>query len=173
MRDERSASDDIALHIPQITELDFRQQMLADAATMAYNAPWFPPDGRVDFPKSRWPEWYARWIGKEPERFCAYLQRKQDGTFVGEVCWHRMPDAEEWEIGIVVLARYRCRGYGQKGLSLLLERAFLKNTIPRLRNTFEPSRTAARRVHQKAGFTETRSSDGLLRLLLTRNDYLR
>ena len=28
----------------------FRQALMADPATMAYNAPWFPPDGTTPLP---------------------------------------------------------------------------------------------------------------------------
>ena len=29
----------------------FRQAMMADPATMAYNAPWFPPEGTIPLPR--------------------------------------------------------------------------------------------------------------------------
>lgn len=163
---------ELTLHIPALSELVFRQKMLSDPATMAYNAPWFPPDGCIDFPESVWHEWYTRWIGKEPERFYAYLRRESDGAFVGEVCWHRVPDAEDWEIGVVVFAPYRCQGYGRQGLKLLLERAFLADGLPCLSNTFEPERAAAHRIHREAGFREIDTKGGLLHLRLTKEEYL-
>ena len=108
---------ELTLHIPALSELVFRQKMLSDPATMAYNAPWFPPDGCIDFPESVWHEWYTRWIGKEPERFYAYLRRESDGAFVGEVCWHRVPDAEDGRSAWSCSRRTAAKVMGGRGLS--------------------------------------------------------
>jgi len=40
---------------------------------MAYNATWFPPDGCILEPKEKWQSLPENWIGKEPERFYAFL----------------------------------------------------------------------------------------------------
>ena len=166
------STDMLSLHVPLPCELGFRQTMLSDPATMAYNAPWFPPDGCIEFPETKWDEWYKRWIGHEPERFYAYLRRTGDGAFVGDVCWHRIPDEEACEIGVVIHSPHRGHGYGKQGLFLLTERAFRIGNVPALCNTFESTRTAARRIHRAAGFRETEGRDGLLYLYLTRDEYL-
>ena len=165
-------ADVLSLHVPLLRELGFRQTMLSDPATMSYNAPWFPPDGCIEFPETKWDEWYKRWIGHEPERFYAYLRRNSDGAFVGEICWHRLPNANACEIGVVIHSPYRGCGYGKQGLFLLTEQAFLKDGVPALCNTFESTRTAARRIHRAAGFRETEGEDDLLHLYLTRNEHL-
>lgn len=163
--------DRLTLYLPGPEELAFRQALMADPATMSYNAPWSPPNGCLDFPRERWADWHARWVGQEPERFYAYLRREGDGAFVGEVDFHHTPEQNWWDMGILILARERGKGYGQQGLALLLDRAFRVNGIPRLHNCFEPVRFAALHIHQAAGFREVSTEDGVLHLLLTKEAY--
>ena len=164
--------EELTLHIPGPEELWFYERMLSDPATMAYNAPWFPPDGCVPFPPQEQGAWYARWIGREPERFYAYLQRRADGAFVGGVHYHRDPARDRWDMGIVIYAPERGRGYGRQGLALLLDRAFVTDGIDCLHNEFEPARAAALHLHLAAGFRQAGTEDGILQLELTRQDYL-
>ena len=80
--------DELQLYIPRSNDGWFYVKMMSDPETMAYNAPWFPPDGCIPDPDSGWVELQKSWIGKAPERFYAFLQRKTDGTFVGDVNYH-------------------------------------------------------------------------------------
>lgn len=136
----------------------FRQALMADPATMHYNAPWFPPDGTIPFPEDTWDAFLADWQNAEPERFVAYLER-EDGQLVGEVCWHGMGTG----MGIVILAKYRGQGYGAEGLQLLMDRAFSHPEIPYLENNFESDRDPALRMHLHAGFVQVGvDADGYL-----------
>ena len=151
--------------LPTRDNLSFRQRMLSDPATMAYNAPWFPPDGCVPFPESAWDEWLDKWTDHEPERFCGFLV-EEDGRLVGEICWHGYGAG----MGVVILAEHRGRGYGAEGLRLLVDRAFRHPEIPSLTNEFESSRTAAMAVHRRLGFVPVREEDGILTLTLMRSE---
>jgi len=130
---------------------------------MAYNAPWFPPDGTIPFPQDEWDAWLDRWTNAEPERFCGYLQR-EDGALVGEVCWHSFGR----EMGVVIHAPFRRMGYGRQGLALLVERAFRHGEISVLENTFESERDGALALHLQAGFVPVGQRDGMLCVRLTR-----
>jgi RimJ/RimL family protein N-acetyltransferase len=165
-------ANDLRLYIPHPEDGWFYVKMMSDPETMAYNAPWFPPDGCIPAPETRWPELLKDWIGKEPERFYAFLQRKSDGAFVGDVNVHENPERGWWDMGIVIYAPERGKGYGKQGLSLLLEQAFKVDGIPRLHNDFEQTRSAAWQIHRAAGFRETGIVDGILQLELTREEYL-
>ncbi|MBQ2061618.1 MAG: GNAT family N-acetyltransferase [Oscillospiraceae bacterium] len=165
-------ADRLELHVPQPDELWFRQKILSDPATMAYNAPWFPPDGCIPFPESAWDDFYAKWIGHRPDRFYAYLRRISDGAFVGEVDYRRTPGSDRWDIGVVVSADCRGLGYGMEGLRLLIEHAFLTDGVTCLQNDFETSRGAACRIHKVFGFRETGTKDGIIHLELTRDEFL-
>lgn len=146
--------------------MPFRQSMLEDPATMAYNAPYFPPDGTIPFPESKWAGWLERWTGREPERFCGYVL---DGdTPVGEVCWHGMGS----DMGVVIRADYRGQGYGREALGLLMARAFGHAEIAYLRNTFETDRDPAMRLHLSMGFVPVGTEDGLTVVEMTRERYV-
>ncbi len=160
--------DALRLYVPRREDGWFYVQMLTDPATMAYNAPWFPPDGCIPGAAEEWNDFYAGWIGHGPERFYAYLQRVSDGAFVGDVNYHRNGQA----MGIVIYAPERGKGYGKAGLGLLLDRAFRVDGVPALCNDFETDRDAAYAIHRAAGFREAGVSDGILHLVLTREDYL-
>ena len=51
-RGAASISEDLRLYIPRPEDGWFYRKMLSDPATMAYNAPWFPPDGCIPDPDS-------------------------------------------------------------------------------------------------------------------------
>lgn len=123
-----------------------------------------PISGCIDFSEEKWAGWYEHWIGHEPERFYAYLCR-EDGTFVGDVCYHDFGEDGVRMIGIVIHSAYRGMGYSEEGLRLLTERAFSHPEIVTLRNEFETHRTAALRIHRKVGFiVETNDKDAVLTL---------
>lgn len=164
--------DDLKLYIPKLEELDFYQSLLADPETMSYNAPWFPPDGCIDFPKKLWEDWHKNWIDQEPDRFYAYLQRTSDGAFIGDVNFHYNKSDDWWDMGIVILASERGKGYGKKGLKLLLDRAFKVSKVHTLHNSFDKTRNAAYRAHKSVGFNEIEKEDGYFHLIITREDYL-
>ena len=139
---------------------------------MAYNAAWFPPDGCIPNPEEAWADLQAEWIGKAPQRFYAFLQRVSDDAFVGDVNYHSSPEGDWWDMGIVILASERSKGYGKQGLYLLLDRAFRVDGVHCLHNDFERTRAAAYRIHKAVGFREIGPQDGLFHLELTREAYL-
>lgn len=164
-------NDALTLYLPRPDELWFYQKLLADPATMSFNAPWFPPDGCIPFPESEWADWYAFWFGQEPTRFYAYLRRESDGAFVGDVNDHFVPDKDWWDMGIRIYAPERGKGYGKQGLALLLEHAFHVDGVARLHNDFEDTRAAACHIHRSLGFREIGREGGIVHLLLTREEY--
>ncbi|MGN1068990.1 MAG: GNAT family N-acetyltransferase [Candidatus Fimadaptatus sp.] len=136
----------------------FRQALMADPATMAYNAPWFPPEGTIPFPEEEWDAFLAGCRDREPEAFLGFLEN-EEGLLVGEVNWHDMGRS----MGIVIKAEYRGRGYGGEGLAMLKERAFAHPEIPCLENNFESERDRALAMHLHAGFVPAgRDQDGYL-----------
>ena len=114
----RNKMSDLQLYIPHPEDGWFYVKMMSDPETMAYNAPWFPPDGCIPEPEAEWLDLQADWIGKAPERFYAFLQRKSDGAFVGDVNYHSSPEQDWCDMGIVIYAPERGKGYGRQGLSL-------------------------------------------------------
>ena len=163
-------TETLTLYIPKPEDGWFYAKMMSDPETMAYNAPWFPPDGCIPHPEEGWRRLSSDWIGAEPERFYAYLQRASDGAFVGDVNFHRTPERGWWDMGVVIYAPERGKGYGKQGLRLLAEHAF-SHGVTRLHNAFETTRDAAYRMHRAVGFRETGRLDGMVYLELTEEDY--
>lgn len=171
----------IELYIPRQEELWFAQKMLADSDTMSYNANWavtydgyHRETGCVDFPESEWADWYNRWIDNEPERFYAYIRRRRDGEWVGDVNFHYNPDKDWWDMGIVIYAPYRGNKYAVPALELLLDHAFLVCQVSRIHNDFEIARNevAAWKTHLSAGFREIGRENGWLEVMVTREQWL-
>ncbi|MBR4502784.1 MAG: GNAT family N-acetyltransferase [Clostridia bacterium] len=166
-------TDVLHLYIPHPEDGWFYVKMMSDPETMAYNAPWFPPCGCIPSPETEWLRLQEHWIGKEPERFYAFLRREKDDAFVGDVNYHYNTERDWCDMGIVIYAPERGKGYGKAGLSLLLEKAFRADGVSRLHNEFESARGAALSIHREAGFRETGAADGIVQLELTRGEYLR
>ncbi len=174
----KTSEPSLTLHVPALGELWFRQKMMADPATMAYNAHWrldnpryHDDTGCIDFPVSDWADWLAGWAGREPERYYAYIQRA-DGQWIGEVCFRHTHNEGWWDMGIVLEAAHRGRGYAAPALRLLLEEAFRRWGVTRLHNCFEVTREAAWKAHQAVGFREISVEGGFRQMLLTREEYL-
>ena len=166
----REYSKWVELYIPKLEDLWFYQKMMSDPETMSYNDPW---GGCIDYPDEVLPDWYARWVGQEPERFYAYIKRSSDGAWIGDVNFHYTPEKDWWDMGIVIFAPYRGKGYAVPALKLLLDHAFRVCGISRLHNDFETTRDAAWAIHRKVGFKEMGVENGILQLMLTKEDYLR
>lgn len=170
----------LKLHIPEYSELWYRQKIMNDPDTMSYNKGYNidfdgydKETGCIAFPEQKWADWYDYFVGNEPERFYAYVVRKSDGEFIGEVNVHKSKDDNRYEMGIVIEAKYRGKGYSCEALWLLLQRAFEDMNAEAVHNDFEEERTAAAKTHLSAGFTEYRKENGIIELLITKEQYFR
>ena len=171
----------LELYIPKLEELWFNQQMLSDPDTMFYNKDWdvsydgyHRDTGCIDFPEEEWADWYAHWIGQEPKRFYAYIKRSSDGAWLGNVNFHYTPEKDWWDMGIVIYAPYRGKGYAVPALKLMLDHAFRDCGISRIHNDFAVDRQeiSAWKTHEKAGFRNLGIADGFLQMMITKEEYL-
>lgn len=87
------------LYIPSFDDLWYRQRIMSDPDTMSYNKGYDlhiegydKTTGCIEFPECKWNSWYNKFIGRAPERYYAYIVRKEDNSFIGEVCAHKNPD---------------------------------------------------------------------------------
>lgn len=147
--------DAIVLYRPKLEEMEFRQSLLSDPETMAYNHAW---GGTIDFPRERWPDWYARWVEDESgARFYRYLRRKSGGTLVGEAAYHYDSEFGEYVCDVLVSAQYRGRGFGRAGLELLCAAAKV-NGVKRLVDNIAVDNPSAG-LFLSAGFCERYRND--------------
>ncbi|MBR4235259.1 MAG: GNAT family N-acetyltransferase [Clostridia bacterium] len=104
------------LIVPQLQDLWFRRQLLADPDTMSYNRVC---GGTIDFPEEKWADWYARWVlDTEGKHFYSYVVN-QAGAFVGEAAYHWDASRCICCADVIVAAQYRRRGYGRAALIML------------------------------------------------------
>lgn len=94
----------------------------------------------VNNPDEALADWYDEWVGKEPERFYAYIKRSSDGAWIGDVNFHYTPEKDWWDMGIVIYAPFRGKGYAVPALKLMLDHAFRVCGISRIHNDFEVAR---------------------------------
>jgi len=168
----------LSLHTPALSELWYRQRMMSDPGTMSYNAGYdlgidgyHPDTGCIDFQEEKWEAWYGRFIGREPERFYAYIVREKDGAFVGEVVLRQEGEPGCYEMGVVIEACHRGKGYSTEAMALLLDVAFNRLGARKVCNCFERARAAALKIHLNVGF-ETVREDDCVHLELARERYL-
>ena len=169
--------DRLYLHVPSLGELGYRAKIMSDPETMAYNKGYdldfegyHKDTGCIDFPESERRGWYEYYIGREPERFYAYIVRREDGAFIGEVNLHKSRD-EYYDMGIVIEAKYRGRGYAKEALRLLLRHAFEEMKANAVHNDFEDERDVALKLHLDCGFREVRRENGVIHLLITAEEF--
>ena len=118
------------LTIPTKEDLVFKKELEADPQTMDYNAGYNVSFNGYNFQDGTIEEdlddlrenWLPKWVGHEPNKYFAFVRRKEDDKYVGEVYFK---DATEYghEIGIVIKGEYRGRGYASEAIGLLCEKA--------------------------------------------------
>ncbi len=149
----------ITLYTPSLDDLWFRQEMMADPATMSYNRAW---GGTIPFPEEKWRCWYDRWIvNHENKRFYRYL-KDNSGRFVGEIAYHYDDERDIFLADIIIHAPYRGRGYGGIGLELLCDAA-KKNVIDILYDDIAADNPAAG-MFLKHGFVEEFRTEEMIML---------
>ena len=109
----------IEFYKPLLADLWFREVLLGDAETMAYNRAW---GGTIPFPRERWDGWYGRWVADcETERFYRFVT--ENGVFLGEAAWHLERERGIFLADVIIHASHRGKGYGKEALLLLCDAA--------------------------------------------------
>lgn len=169
----------LCLHVPELNEFWYRKKLMEDPETMSYNrgydldfAGYDKGTGCIAFPEEEWESCYNYFVGHEPERFYAYLVNTENGEFVGEVNAHKSVGHDWYDMGIVIEAKHRGKGYANEGLRLLLHHAFIDMDAMAVHNSFEKSRNAALKAHEHAGFCKYSEENGVIELAITKERFL-
>ncbi len=153
----------IILYKPELKDLWFRQKLLADEETMAYNRAW---GGTIPFPESKWANWYDHWLVRhENKRFYRYLRDTGTKAFLGEAAYHYDEERTIWLADVIVFSEYRRKGYGSEGLRLLCESA-KANGVDVLRDDVAVGNPSVG-LFLKAGFSEEFRTDMIIMLKKT------
>lgn len=106
---------------PEIGQLEYRQKLIADSDTMAYNAKW---GGTIDFPPEKWEKWYERCLNDaNGKQFYRYVYSEKENCFVGEASYRYDEGYGEYIVNIIIEHKHRGKGYGREGLRLLMDAA--------------------------------------------------
>lgn len=121
-----------------------------------------------------WSDWYTNWINQEPTRFYAYIKRSSDGQWIGDINFHYTKDKDWWDMGIVIYAPFRGKGYVVPAMKLMLDHAFRDCGISRIHNDFEIARNevSAWQTHLSVGFRHIGTVDGFREMMITKEEYL-
>ncbi|MBP5552980.1 MAG: GNAT family N-acetyltransferase [Spirochaetales bacterium] len=110
----------ISFYRPAYEDMWFRQMMLSDEATMSYNHSW---GGTIPFPEEDWGKWFDYWIADtEGKRFYRYIKDECD-NIIGETAYHYDEDLGIYLADVIILAKFRRKGYGGQALDMLCSKA--------------------------------------------------
>lgn len=168
----------LILHVPELSELWYREKLLSDPDTMSYNKgynlnsdTYHNDTGCIDFPKNQWKQWYDYFVKNSPQCYYAYVKRIEDGCFIGEVNLHKSNSGDWYDMGIVLESQYRGKGFSIEALILLLNEAFNCFSAKAVRNDFEITRETALKLHLVVGFQIVREEKGIVILEITKEKY--
>ena len=116
------------LVIPRKEDLWFKKEIKEDPATMDYNSGYdltfngYNRDtGTIQTDIKELEEvWFKRWVGNEPTNFYYYI--KVNDTFVGEIYTKFDEGRNAYEIGLVIKAEHRGKGYATPAIKLLCDK---------------------------------------------------
>ncbi|MBR4428737.1 MAG: GNAT family N-acetyltransferase [Clostridia bacterium] len=144
----------LTLYTPELKDLWFKQQMLADEATMAYNRAW---GGTIPFPEEKWPAWHEKWVSNTDGRHFYRYVKDESGAFVGEIACHFDEDVPGFMADVIIYAPFRGRGYGREGLEMLCAAAG-ENGVTTLYDEIAADNPSVK-LFLKCGFTVVRRTE--------------
>lgn len=139
----------LTLYRPALDDLVWRERWLNDPQTMSYNHAF---GGTIPFPRERWADWYARWVGEVGARYYRYLRLGDSGKYVGNIAYYYDEEFDGYLCEVMIAAPYRGRGFGRQGLALLCEAA-RANGVKRLLDNIAADNPAAA-MFLRGGFRE-------------------
>ncbi len=144
----------VELYIPKREDLWFRETI-------------------TPFPKSDEEAWFSDWM-EQKDKFYAYIRRKSDGKFIGEVQFDQIFGKKSHKIHLLIEKSERGKGYAVPALTLLIHHAFALFDVEAFEVDFDIERheIAAWKTCFSVGFREKSRENGILLLDFTRAMWL-
>lgn len=147
---------------PEIGQLEYRQKLIADSDTMAYNAKW---GGTIDF-RGKVGEWYERCLNDaNGKQFYRYIYSEEENCFVGEASYRYDEGHGEYIVNIIIEYKHRGKGYGREGLLLLMDAA-KANGVAKLCDDIAADNPSIA-LFKKMGFSEEWRNDDAVMMAKT------
>lgn len=157
--------------VPTKEELHYCQAWMMDPDTMSYNAGYDvdlsgynKTTGTILKTDEDMLRWYDKWIDHEPDRFYRYIYVEGVDEPIGEIYYY--PNSNTHHMGVLIISKYRGKGYSFDALMQLEKIAFEDNNIQELHDAIPPERTNAVNLFKKAGFIQTDKD-----MMITRDMY--
>jgi len=157
--------------VPTKEELHYCQAWMMDPDTMSYNAGYDVDlsgynknTGTILKTDEDMLRWYDKWIDHEPDRFYRYIYVEGVDEPIGEIYYY--PNSNTHHMGVLIISKYRGKGYSFDALMQLEKIAFEDNNIQELHDVIPPERTNAVNLFKKAGFIQTDKD-----MMITRDMY--
>ena len=160
----------VYLKCPKLDELRYTQELLADEATMSFNAKW---GGTVPFPPEQWKAFFDRYINHPKERVYYHIRRMEDDAFLGEVSARYETVNDWWWLNIKILASMRGNGYGRMALELFLYEMFAKRGASQIVDDVARDNIGAQTLLKRVGFRVVQVDDEVVLMRLLKGDFER
>ncbi|MEI6054012.1 MAG: GNAT family N-acetyltransferase [Candidatus Saccharibacteria bacterium] len=167
-------TNDLYLKIPKLAELGYRKTLLSDPETMSYNI-GFGDDinGCIDFDGSLWDDWHNTWTKNTPNRYYAYIIKKDGEIPIGDVAFRYDDELKTHIVHIIIEAKYRGKGYSKEALRLLLDKAFFESQLEKVSDNIPASRKEAIKLFEEIGFKQTKAINNCPLFEITKEEYLK
>lgn len=150
----------IYLKIPSINELHYRQKWMQEPKTMSYNKGYDlnikgydKETGTINKTNEEMITWYYNWINNDKDKYYAYIYVDNIKEPIGEIYYYLEDNIHS--MGILIINKYRGKGYSYPALLELERIAFEENNINELSDMIPINRINAIKVFKKAGFIYT------------------
>jgi len=166
-------TNNLYLKVPKLDELGYRKMLLSDPETMSYNI-GFGEDknGCIDFNESLWNDWHKTWTKNTPNRFYAYILKKDGDVPIGDVAFRYDDDLKTHIVHIIIESKHRDKGYSKEALRLLLDKAFFECQLEKVSDNIPESRQNAIKLFEEVGFKQTKIINNCPLLELSKEGYL-
>ena len=152
--------NNIYLKVPKKEELHYRKEWMLDPDTMNYNAGYDlelkgynKKNGTIYKSDEELSVWYDKWIGVD-NKYLAFVYIDDVEEPIGEVYYY-LDDDNKYHMGILIISKYRGKGYSYYVLKELQRVAFIDNNINELIDVIPINRVSAIKTFKRAGFTPT------------------
>ncbi len=147
----------VQFYMPEASELWWRQELLCDPRTMAYNNRW---GGVIDFPEKEWEGWLSKYNNNKRHIYF-YVLDGENEQWVGDTALNYEKEEDAYRIHLLIHDKFRGCGYGKTALKRLIAFASAKLNANKLIDSISSSNEDAIHLFMVCGFKIIKEEDGI------------